>query len=335
VTIHNPPHGGNTDGIDIEACRDVTVSDCIISTGDDAICLKNDDIDGLKRPSRNIAVTNCVLTTTCNAFKIGTGSRSDFENVTFSNSAIWNPPGYPGMRAISGIAIEMVDGATLRGVTVSNITMQNVRAPVFIRLGNCGRGQASPVPGKLREVLIENLRAEGASLPCIIAGIPGHDVEGVSLSNVRITAEGGGTADMAAREIPEREANYPEANMFGPLPSWGLFCRHVRDLRLRNVVLAPAAADGRPAIICDDVKEFDVDGLKLPATGCAAPAVRLSDVQGAFLRGCRAAAGTGTYLAVEGEKSSGVTLAANDLSAAAEPVRTGAGAPDGAVTKAG
>jgi polygalacturonase len=331
VTIRNPLHGGNTDGIDLDGCRDVAVSDCLISTGDDAICLKNSDADGLKRSSRNIAVTNCVLETTCNAFKIGTESRDDFENIVFSNSAVWNRPGYPGLRAISGLAIEMVDGAELRGVTVANISMQNVRSPIFIRLGNLCRGREVKKAGALRDVLISNLRAEGASLPCVIAGVPDGDVRGVTLSDIRITTEGGGTREMAERVIPEREDSYTEVNMFGPLPAWGLYCRHVRDLRLRNVVMERASADARPAVICDDVKELDADGLKLPAADGPQPAVRLKDVQGAFLRGCRAAVGTKAWLGVEGEKSSGVVLAANDLSAAAEPVKLSGGAPAGAV----
>jgi hypothetical protein len=138
---------------------------------------------------------------------------------------------------------------------------------------------------------------------------------------------------MAERAIPEREDSYTEVNMFGPLPAWGLYCRHVRDLRLSNVVLDRAAPDARPAVLCDDVKELDADGLELPAADGPQPAVRLTDVQGAFLRGCRAAAGTRTYLGVEGAQSSGVVLAANDLAAAAEPVRLSAGAPAGAVTK--
>ena len=81
VTIWNPYHGPNTDGIDPTCCRDVLISDCNICTGDDAICLKSAAEYGIKRPSRNITVTNCIISTTCNAFKIGTGTQDDFENI--------------------------------------------------------------------------------------------------------------------------------------------------------------------------------------------------------------------------------------------------------------
>jgi polygalacturonase len=75
IRIHNPLEGPNTDGIDIDSSQNVSISDCKIVTGDDAIVLKNTNIEERKQTTRNITVTNCVLTTPCNAFKIGTESQ--------------------------------------------------------------------------------------------------------------------------------------------------------------------------------------------------------------------------------------------------------------------
>jgi polygalacturonase len=321
VTIWNPPHGPNTDGIDIDASRDVMVSHCRITTGDDGIVLKNSRSDlgsvaevpaspgdgpaahpGDVRPPeagrgcRNITITNCIITTTCNAFKIGTESRDPFENIAFSNSVLVNDADEPGLRAIAGIAIEMVDGARLSGVVCSNIAMQNVRAPIFIRLGNRGRGQDVPSPGTLSDVLIENVCARGATIASAIAGLPGHPVRGVTLANIRITVEGGGTREMARRELPEREGGYPEATMFGRPSCYGFFCRHVSGLRLSNLDLASTAPDRRPAIDMIDVKDADLDGLRIGLADADEPALRLRNVRNAQIRGARTTAGQGVFL---------------------------------------
>ncbi len=130
VQIKNPVIGPNTDGIDATGCQNVFISDCSIDTGDDAICLKSENPYGSAvRVSKNITITNCVLTCCCNGLKFGTATRGGFENVTFSNSVIFNEREDPKARVIAGVAIEMVDGGWVEGVVISNIRMQNVRTP--------------------------------------------------------------------------------------------------------------------------------------------------------------------------------------------------------------
>lgn len=340
VTIWNPLHGPNTDGIDIDSSHDVMVSHCRITTGDDGIVIKNSRSDlgsvaeipagptdspanrkaSVRPPEpgrgcRNITVTNCVITCTCNAFKLGTESRDPFENITFTNSVLVNDETDPALRAISGIAVEMVDGARLAGVVCSNIVMQNVRAPFFIRLGNRGTGQDVPTPGTLSDVLIENVTARGATIASSIVGIPGHPVRGITLSNIRITVEGGGTREMAARELPEREANYPEATMFGRPPVYGIYCRHASGVRVSNLDIACATPDHRPAIDMIDVEELDIDGLRIAQAEADEPALRFRDVRSALIRGARAARGQGVFLQYGGE-SRGIVLSGCELSGA-------------------
>ena len=137
ITIRNPVIGPNTDGIDATCCRNVFISDCLIETGDDAICLKSESpYGGEPRVSKNITITNCVLTSCCNGLKFGTATHGGFENVVFSNSVIFNDDVDLKARVISGIGLEIVDGGWIEGVVISNIRMQRVRTPIFIRRGN-------------------------------------------------------------------------------------------------------------------------------------------------------------------------------------------------------
>ena len=137
ILIRNPSIGVNGDGIDITCSRNVMVSNCDIAAGDDAICLKSENPYGELLPTKNITITNCLITTPCNGFKIGTASKGAFENIAFSNSIIYADSTIPiNTRPVSGIAIEMVDGGSIDGVVISNIRMQNVRAPIFCAAGS-------------------------------------------------------------------------------------------------------------------------------------------------------------------------------------------------------
>ena len=227
LRILNPLIGPNTDGIDIEASSNVIVSDCYIYIADYAICLKNNVREYTDRVCRNITITNCILTTVCNAFKIGTGTRGSFENIVFSNSTIKaGEPSEPlaesaletidpdhygnALGPLGGIVIETVDGGYLRGVAVSNIVMKGVRAPIFIHRANrASKNNPHAVPGILKDVTIDNIVAYGASTTSSISGLQGYPVENISLSNISIEIEGGGTEEMAKRELPELPTTYP------------------------------------------------------------------------------------------------------------------------------
>jgi len=258
----------NNDGIDIDACDNVRISDCDVSSGDDAIVLKST----LDRPCRRVAVSNCVLSSHCNALKLGTETNGGFEDIVISNCAIYDT-------RLSGVALEIVDGGTMDRVAVSNLTMKNVGAPVFIRLGNRARpfvdGGAKPGVGKLRNVTLTNFEVAGGSrVGCAISGIPGHHIENLTLDNIRLGFVGGGTKADAVREVPENEDKYPEHNMFGALPAYGLFLRHVRNARFRGVQTSYQASEERPALAAQDVEGLETEACRFapPREG---PAVRL------------------------------------------------------------
>ncbi len=245
----------NNDGLDIDSSANVRISDCDISSGDDAIVLKSTSA----RPCRNVTITNCVLSTDCNALKMGTESNGGFQNIAISNCAIHDT-------RLSGIALELVDGGLMDGVTVSNITMQNTGGPIFIRLGNRARPYQkemdAPGIGALRNISLSNIVATGAgTVGCSITGLPGHPVENIVLRDVRIEFAGGGTEEDAKRVPDELPDKYPEYKMFGTLPAYGFYLRHAKNIRMDGISLTTKTDDARPSLAYEDVENLTVNTL--------------------------------------------------------------------------
>ena len=311
IRIRNPFWGRNTDGMDITACRNVFVSNCDIIGGDDGICLKSENPYGSDVPvSKNITITNCAVSSASNGFKMGTATNGAFENIVFSNSAIYSDNGSPMMnRVIGGINIETVDGGSVDGVVVSNIRMQNVRAPIFVRLGQRTRRDGT----FLRNVLIEGVDADGAIVSSSITGVPGLRPSDISISNCRMRTVAQGQADWAHRDIPEVIAEYPESWMMGRLPAYGFFVRHADRVRLRNIEYITDKPDGRPAILCDDVNDIIAGGLELSAPVGGAPLIALINTRRAFLTGMRSPEQCGIFTQVSGPQSAGIELMGNSI----------------------
>ena len=307
----------NNDGIDVDCCRQVRIANCRIRSGDDAIVLKST----APRACEQIAVTNCVLSSDCNAFKCGTESTGGFRDIAVSNCVIHDT-------GLSGIALEMVDGGTLEGVTLSNIRMVRTRSGIFLRLGNRARpylaagpgggsgthqlepGMTPPGVGRLRKVHIAQVTGDGCDATgCALAGLPGHPLEEIRLDGIRFEFAGGGTAADARRPIPEAETAYPEYGMFGRLPAHGFYCRHVRGLTLDGVAVATVSPDQRPGLVCEDVEDLELTAWR--ATGSPeAPEIVLRNVRDAFLHGCRPGATSAAFVRVEGNASRAICVAA-------------------------
>lgn len=324
--------GPNSDGIDVEACADVRISNCVIYCGDDGICLKNETAPYDQSPCKNITVTNCIITTTCNGFKIGTGTSGDFENITFSNSVI--KAGLPdeplakaaaatlhpdlfdnGLAPLSGIAIESVDGGHVRGVSISNIVMHGVRAPIFARLGNRGRRGSRkdmvPTAGTVQDVSISNVIAYGAQNASMIAGIPGHPVKNVSLTNILVQTDGTGTRDLAHKAMPERIRDYPEITSWGRMPVYGLYCRHVDTLTLDNIRIFANGPDERPALTFDDVTNFQLSRFDTNRSQIRSEEVmRLIDVRSSFVSSCFNMTPVKTWIRILGSATDDVHIQA-------------------------
>jgi len=250
----NSRANANNDGIDIDGCDRVRISDCDIRSGDDAIVLKST----LARPAKNIAISNCVVSSDCNAIKLGTESNGGFENIVINNCAVYDT-------RLSGLALECVDGGLLDRVQISNITMDGVGAPIFMRLGDRARpfekNGPRPPAGRFRNVILRDVQAVRASrVGCAICGIPGHSIEDVTLDNIRLEFEGAGRPLHAHGAVPEYPDKYPEHTMFGVLPAYGFYCRHVRRLQFRSVRVIASRPEERPALLTDDVEGMEMSG---------------------------------------------------------------------------
>jgi polygalacturonase len=258
VIEHVTIRDGFSDGIDPDSCRRVRVDHCDIESDDDALCIKSSLILGEPRACEDVTVRDCRLNSPSNGFKIGTETSGDVRNVDVRGCRIEgtprvgaDPAGLVLAHEGGGIAIESVDGAHVTDVRISDVTIDACAVPIFIRLGARGRGQRVPAAGSIAGVTISNVTATGASDACTISGVPGHPVVDVTLSAVTIATAP--AAPPRAEPVPEREAEYPQAGMFGALPASGLFARHTAGLVLHDVDVTVTNGDGRPKLVTGDV----------------------------------------------------------------------------------
>ncbi len=253
LTIDNLKIDTNRDGIDLDGCRNVRVSNASInSPNDDALVLKGSHALGYARSSENITITNSfvsgydigsLLDATykrnvkqapdrdgpTGRIKIGTETEGDFRNITISNVVFDRS---------RGLAIESVDGSHIEDVAITNITMRDVsNAPIFIRIGSRMRAPEGTAVGSIRRIAISDVTAYDADprYGSIISGIPGSEVEDVKLNNIRIWYRGGLNLDQVAKQpadlvntfffrasggVPPREAfDTPEREKEYPEPS--------------------------------------------------------------------------------------------------------------------
>ena len=272
LTIDNVKVDTNRDGFDIDACRNVRISNSSVnSPNDDAIVLKSSYALGFNRATENVTITNSQVSgfdlgtfldgtyqtkqefapdkdRPTGRLKFGTESNGGFKNITISNIVFVH---------CRGLALETVDGGSIEDVSISNITMRDIgNSPIFIRLGKRQRAPENTPVAKIKRVIIDNVVVSDASsdYASIIAGLAESPIEDVRLSNIRIHYRGGGTTEDAKREPPENEKNYPEPSMFGKLPAYGFYIRHARGITFDNVEVSYENAESRPALMLDDVK---------------------------------------------------------------------------------
>lgn len=247
----NSCHGPNVDGIDLENSSFVTISDCDIFTTDDGICLKSTRPDGVVQ---NVVVTNCNVRTLCNAFKIGTETLGIVEDVLFSNCTAYNRPDDP-VNGIAAIAVSACDGGRVERVQFRQISARQLRAAFYLYTGRRTRYQSAfrePLAGTMNDVTIAGLQTAGCVWPSFATGLPDGPIGRLTLSDIRLGIDG--PIETPSGSVPELPDAYPDARMYGPLPSRGLYLRHVRECALDRVsVAAPEHPDPRPDWVAEQV----------------------------------------------------------------------------------
>jgi polygalacturonase len=299
MTIDNIKMDTNRDGMDIDCCRNVLVSNCSVnSPWDDGICLKSSYALGFLRATENVNITNCQVSgfdrgTFANGtfmrneskivpdrqgptgrIKLGTEATGGFKGVTISNCSF---------QYCRGLALETVDGAALEDITISNITMRDiVNSPIFLRLGARMRGPAGPDVSKLRRIMISDVNVFNADshFSSMIVGIPGHDVEDVKLNNIRIYYRQIDSPLVKIQKAPpELIHDYPEPQRFGVIPAYGFFIRHAKNIEFNNVEISYLGEETRPAVILEDAKNISFNNFKAQ-TAVGVPVIVQRGVQG-------------------------------------------------------
>lgn len=295
LTIDNLLIDTDRDGMDIDCCRNVRVSNCTVnSPWDDAICPKSSYALGYARSTDHVTIANnyvtgcyelgSVIAGTWKKFaddahvsrngriKCGTESNGGFRNITITGNVI---------EGCKGISLETSDGAYLEDFAITGNTMRDiVDAPLFLRLNRRNRNPKETLrTGTLRRILISNLVSynSASSTSSLLSGVPGNLIEDVKLSNCYFDHQplpsqmrvgwGENTKPMPdwhTIHVPEIEDAYPELLRFGPTPSNGFFIRHLKHLEMSHVEIAPSGPDPRPAFWLEDVQRADFFAITAP-----------------------------------------------------------------------
>ena len=306
----------HNDGIGIDGCQHVRISNCDVVSGDDALVFKT---TSSKMGCKDIVVTDMRLKSNQAGIKMGTESMAPFEDIKISDCYIYDTRN-------GGIKLLTVDGAHLRNVEISNITMNEVRTPMLFRLGSrlsvFRKGQDTRQPtGTFEHVVIRNVKAKAADEAqlkppsgILITGVPGHYITDLTLEDIEIDLLGTGTAAIARHEVPEAVDKYPEVKTFGPvIPAYGVWARHVKGLKLKNITFRLKNNDLRPAFICEDGKDIELTSWNIPPTSGAESVIRLENVEGAGISKMNVKGRGEAFVRVEGSRSRDIQLSKNTI----------------------
>ena len=257
----------NNDGIDIDGCRRFILSNSIIDSDDDGVCLKSTG----PAPCEYISIINCIVSSHCNAIKTGTESTGGFLHVNISNCII-KPSrseekvvfGYK--EGITGITIGCVDGGICENININNIVIEGTRTPIFVRLGKRNRAHTAGAKvtkdSTMKNISISNITATDCSdQGCAILGLPGNPIQNLNLNNINITFAGGGTQADSQRVIEEKLTSYPQSTSWGKLPVYGFFIRNADNVRLQSIDLQVAKKDLRSPIWLENVNGLEVNSI--------------------------------------------------------------------------
>ncbi len=273
----------NNDGVDIVDCNHASVTNCFIDAADDGICLKSHSASA---SCDNVLIHGCTIRSSASAIKFGTASFGGFNHIRIIQNKV-----YDTYR--SAVALEAVDGGSIKDVVVDSLEAINTGNAIFIRAGNRNGNHTSSVS----DIHLSNISVEIATTkadagyeyegpvedeprnisPMVFAGLPGVPLTGIHLSNITITYPGGGNAFIANRSldaldsIPELPAKYPEFSMFKELPAWALYIRHAKDVDMQQVTFTCAAKDYRTAVVLDDVQSANITALTIKEPGNKKP----------------------------------------------------------------
>lgn len=283
--------GVNADGIDINSSTNVQVKGCTISTGDDAIAIKTRYSDS---PSEDITVSECVLSSSSTALKLGTESFGDFRRIVFENCKVIN--------SNRGLSIVVRDGGTVDGVVFRNIEVECLRRhfnwwgnadPIWIYLTKYYPESAL---GYIKNVRFENITATGMGTSRL-ESTEGQHIQNISFENVHLHLS-------RENEPDERVTHAVEA-------------KFVRNLSLSNCSITWSDEQSSPRWQ-SALATYEVDSLAINAftarqglLNSTLPAIDFNETRNATVVNSLAVRGCQTFVNVRGSSSRNITLRAN------------------------
>ncbi|NQZ77755.1 MAG: hypothetical protein HRT61_16870 [Ekhidna sp.] len=289
--------GVNADGIDVDGCKDVVISNSIITAGDDAIVLKSTYTDGDYESCENVAVSNCTLVSTSTALKIGTESYGDFRHITFNNCTIRN--------SNRGLSVVVRDGATVEDLLFSNITLETDRKhfnwwgngdPIWLVVKK--RRETSKI-GEIKNVTFQNVTGIGQGTSKIEGFPEMKRISNIRLDNVHLRMEAEDKPDKRATHIFE--------------------VSDAENVTLTNSSLLWDATNGTEEKWVSSVSLVNSVGIQLKNLNLNAnpkseqPLIVTNNASDVLLNGVESRNKVQTLLKVGGEDSKEIVLSGNDL----------------------
>ena len=222
LRIFNEQPTPNGDGIDIDCCQRVTVTNCNIDSGDDCITLRG-YVSPLQepRPCQHVTVSNCILRTRCNAFRIGVGD-GIVRDCTISNIVFW------GTRTAICICSKYSKGS--EGVQIENIQFENLRMDCkrMLNLSADIHGVQPDTSKLIRNISIRHVTGKVMMTSLIVAN-PDRNVKNVSISDVHLDVYGGEGNPLV--NTYSSQAEWPTPNSAPVL----FYAENIDGIRLKDI----------------------------------------------------------------------------------------------------
>lgn len=267
VTIINPP-SPNTDGINPSSCKDVHISDCHISVGDDCITLKSGrDLQGRNyaTPCENITITNCTMLAGHGGVVIGSEMSGDVRKVAISNCV------FDGTNRGIRIKSTRGRGGIVEEIRVSNVVMKNIKDEAIILnlyYSKMPQEEISDRTPIFRNIHVSNLTGSNVNTAVKILGLEEMPVSEISLNNINIQSKEGVIID-----------------------------------RAKNITLKDVCVDssiGIPFNIANG-ENVMLSNVWTAVPNAEKPLIRLADSNGVFVQGCFPLAGNNAFLRLDGD----------------------------------
>jgi polygalacturonase len=304
LTILNPQHSWNTDGIDPESCRNVRISGCYVSTGDDCIMIKS----GYKQipgkpfaPSENIVVTNCVFNAGGCGVGIGSETAGGVRNVAISNCVCDGTDCGLYFRTARG------RGNVVENISAVNLVMRSIldSALVFSMFyEDEDRSTAQPVnvgTPTFRDFHCSDIVVDGAKRAVVIEGLAENPIQRLSLGNLFVKAAGKGISSSG-----------------------------VSGFSLSNAVVN---TDGGPSVECKNMRDLELARVRASKIGPNEPLIELEEVQEAVVESCSVAADSPALIRLKGSHNADITLALNRVPKGIKEVTFADGASERALIR--